>query len=117
MPSTSCFGVFEKAFTVRAVRLTPNWPLPTTLCWLSVLTPAAASRCWHGDYLILGGTSVWLSAALAGSIAVSPSLDITYIWRPDARTQDILGCVQADLSFVTIMTFYLNECVVDQQSL
>ena len=52
----------------------------------------------------------WLyeSVVLASFIAISPALNITHFWRPDARTQDILGCVQADLSFVTIMTFYLN---------
>ena len=45
------------------------------------------------EWIIYGGTSVWLSATLASSIAVSPALDITYIWRPDAHTQDVLGCV------------------------
>lgn len=63
-----------------------------------------------------GIAELYESVASARSVALSPALDITHFWRPDARTQDILGCVQADLSFITIITFYLNERVVDQQS-
>lgn len=53
-------------------------------------------------------------AVLARSFTLRPALDIAYIWRPDPRTQDILGGVQADLRFV-IMACNFNERVVYQQ--
>ena len=46
--------------------------------------------------------------ALARFIAVSPALDITYLWRPDTRAQEVLGCIQADLRVVTTRAFDLN---------
>ena len=45
---------------------------------------------------------------LARFIAASPALNITYLWRADARAQEIFGGVEADLRVVAIPAFDLN---------